>query len=489
MTTTTDYFKAGGTLHRDAPSYVRRASDDELFEQICAGQFCYVLTTRQMGKSSLMIRTADRLRLSGARVAVIDLSALGTRITADQWYLGIVRRMADQLKVGVNTEEWWAARSALGSVQRLSDFVEQVVLPGVAGPIVVFLDEIDSTLGLDFTDDFFAAIRVFYNQRASTPAYDRLTFVLLGVAAPSDLIKDRNRTPFNIGRAVALREFSRAETAPLARGLDLLFPGRGDRILDRVFHWTGGQPYLTQRLCLELSEQPERPWDDAEVDRLVDRLFFSENAEPDSNLSFVRSYIQSRPERAQLLEIYRRVYRDEAVLEDERSPYQNRLKLVGLVRSAQGSLRVRNEIYRRVFGPAFIKEQMPRNWTPLIVGAAAAVVALALALIFFVSSIRAEQTRAANLENVAGLCGVAASEGQASFFGNRTPAEQLDMFQIAPGAADASLIATAACVAPAIAAGPLSPPQQDELRAALCAALARREGLDAATASSAAGCQ
>ena len=55
------FFVAGGTLRSDAPSYVQRPADDELFNQALAGEFCYVLTPRQMGKSSLMIRTARRL--------------------------------------------------------------------------------------------------------------------------------------------------------------------------------------------------------------------------------------------------------------------------------------------------------------------------------------------------------------------------------------------------------------------------------------------
>jgi len=488
MTTATDFFKAGGTLHRAAPSYVPRPTDEELFQQACAGQFCYVLTSRQMGKSSLMVRTAERLRQEGRHVAVIDLSALGTRITPDQWYLGIVWRMAEQLKLGVDVERWWSDRAALGGVQRLGDFVEQVVLPGLPGPVVIFLDEIDSTLGLDFTDDFFAAIRVFYNRRASSPEFDRLSFVLLGVAAPSDLIKDRNRTPFNIGRAVNLREFSRAEAAPLASGLDGLFPARGGQILDRIMRWTGGHPYLTQRLCLEVSEHADRAWTDAEVDRLVERLFFSEDAEPDSNLAFVRNYVASRPERAQLLQIYQRVFRGEAVAEDERSPFQNRLKLVGLVRSERGALVVRNEIYRRVFGPAFVRDLTPRNWVSLIIGGATVVVALAVALVVVVSGMQAEARRAANLTNVASLCAVAESEGRLSFFSSRSPAEQLDMFQTAPGAADADLVAAAGCVGPAIATSALSPAQQGALRDAICAALGRRGTAAAAAAGAKVGC-
>ena len=64
---------------------------------------------------------------------------------------------------------------------------------------MIFVDEIDTTLRLDFTDDFFAAIRFLYQHRAADPALERLSFVLIGVATPGDLIKDAARTPFNIG--------------------------------------------------------------------------------------------------------------------------------------------------------------------------------------------------------------------------------------------------------------------------------------------------
>lgn len=60
------FYVTGGTLPRDAPSYVTRRADDELLDGLRAGRFCYVLTSRQMGKSSLMVRTATRLRQEGA---------------------------------------------------------------------------------------------------------------------------------------------------------------------------------------------------------------------------------------------------------------------------------------------------------------------------------------------------------------------------------------------------------------------------------------
>src|SRR5262245_6897467 len=73
------FYITGGTLPPDSPSYISRAADDELFQRCLAGDFCYVLTSRQMGKSSLMAHTAEQLRKdAGTTVAIVDLSQIGT---------------------------------------------------------------------------------------------------------------------------------------------------------------------------------------------------------------------------------------------------------------------------------------------------------------------------------------------------------------------------------------------------------------------------
>ncbi|HBE30401.1 MAG TPA: hypothetical protein DD990_03370, partial [Cyanobacteria bacterium UBA11368] len=65
-------------------------------------------------------------------------------------------------------------------------------------------------------DDFFALIRYCYNQRAVAPEYQRISFALFGVATPSDFIRDRKRTPFNIGTAIELNGFTLKEAQTLA---------------------------------------------------------------------------------------------------------------------------------------------------------------------------------------------------------------------------------------------------------------------------------
>src|SRR6202030_4474726 len=96
--------------------------------------------------------------------------------------------------------------------------------------------------------EFFAAIRECYNRRSEDPELNRLTFCLLGVATPSDLIRDTRTTPFNIGRRIELSDFTEQEATPLIQGL-CADDAVGMAILQRIVYWTGGHPFLTQPLC------------------------------------------------------------------------------------------------------------------------------------------------------------------------------------------------------------------------------------------------
>ncbi len=87
---TAGYFVTGGTLPTGSKSYVERAADRELIEAVLRGEFCYILTARQMGKSSLMVRTAAKLRERSVAVAVLDLTAIGQNVTPAQWYDGLI---------------------------------------------------------------------------------------------------------------------------------------------------------------------------------------------------------------------------------------------------------------------------------------------------------------------------------------------------------------------------------------------------------------
>ena len=161
----TSFYVTGGTLQQDAPSYVEREADRELDAALRQGEFCYVLTARQMGKSSLMVRTAARLQEQGVATAILDLTGIGQNLTPEQWYGGLLRRLGRNLDREGELEEaldefWSDQQERLGPLQRWLAAVEQIVLPRSVDPLVIFIDEIDAVRSLPFsTDEFFAAIR------------------------------------------------------------------------------------------------------------------------------------------------------------------------------------------------------------------------------------------------------------------------------------------------------------------------------------------
>ena len=154
------FYVTGGTLQYDAPSYVERRADQELLAALRKGEFCYVLDTRQVGKSSLMVRTAARLREEGCHVAILDLTRQGQSLTPEQWYYGMLFSLGEQLGVREPLRTFWQQNKELGALQRWIEAIQQLLLARVAGPIVLFVDEIDNVLNLPFsTDEFFAGIR------------------------------------------------------------------------------------------------------------------------------------------------------------------------------------------------------------------------------------------------------------------------------------------------------------------------------------------
>ncbi len=353
------FYVVGGTVQRGAPCYVVRGADRELHEGLCQGRFCYVLTSRQTGKSSLMVRTAAKLREAGFGVAVLDLTAIGQNLNPEQWYGGLLSEMDRRLSLDDQLLAFWTAHPNLSPLQRWMRAVREVILPRFAR-IVIFIDEIDAVRSLPFsTDEFFAGIRDLYNGRAEDPDLERLSICLLGVATPSDLVREWRTTPFNIGQRVELRDFTAEEASALASGL-----GREEKLstalLRRVLYWTAGHPYLTQRLCQAIANDPSVD-NEAAVDEVCAQLFFSRRArEQDDNLLFVRERIlRTDVDLAGLLSLYGKVYRRKSVMDQETDPLVSALRLSGIVRAEGRRLVVRNRIYARVFDSEWVRANMP----------------------------------------------------------------------------------------------------------------------------------
>jgi WD40 repeat protein len=364
---TGEFFSVGGPLHAVRAGYVRRPADEQLYRTLFSGHYAHVIAPDRTGKSSLIASTSARLQNNGVKVAIIDLEQIAERdggADAGRWYYSIVYRLLRQLRLKVDLLAWWQDKAILSFRQRLVEFFIEIILPNIDEPVVVFVDQIQCTADLPFAEHLLASIRAAHNARSTEPEFSRLSFALIGECDPSTLVSDVELSPFVVSREIMLGDFTRSDLDIFVTELNLSGEN-AIRALDRIFDWTSGHPYLTQKLCRAITREKVRGNIEEQVDRIaVQQLAGRAALHSEPHMSHLHRLITAAGKlRDGMLNTYGKLRKGIAVPYDAESKAHSRLLASGLVvRDSNDLLIVKNRLYRSVFTTRWANENLPLHW-------------------------------------------------------------------------------------------------------------------------------
>ncbi len=328
-------YRAAGTFA--GPSYVVREADRSIMRAIRQNQrYPYLLSPRQSGKSSLVVRTIGELKHTSIKTSFIDLSVFSPEILInyDRFVNKILSDIAHGLQVDYSKKEEVDFSLELTQIASLG-----------AERLIVFIDEVDVLTKPGYRDEFFSLIRAMFNQRAWEPQLERIQFVLSGAAPPSQLIKDPSRSPFNVGQKIRLDDLSRDEVALMIKHMHD-FPIEIDsNLADSIYYFTSGSVFLTQSIL-------ERLWEMANEGfcKKFDSMIVS---------SVVEDFVSNSNDEIHFRKIYETITNNQSVLDAFCELGRGRqidnesfeaLNITGILGNKR-DLIFRNEIYRRIFSP------------------------------------------------------------------------------------------------------------------------------------------
>ena len=233
--------------------YVDRDADRQVEKVLCEmGRPGYVLVARQMGKTNLLLNAKRKFETKDDVFVYIDLSNVYK--TSRECFRSFIDTALET--------HWDIFKPIMATIyeKRKHDEIEphqehlrelRYLLRTISGKLVYILDEVDALTKTDYSDEIFAQIRSVYFSRINFNEAERLTYLLSGVAEPTELIKNKNISPFNIGQKIYLEDFSVDEYKSFLAKTGLAIT---NDVVERIYHWSGGNPRMTWEICSEIED-------------------------------------------------------------------------------------------------------------------------------------------------------------------------------------------------------------------------------------------
>jgi len=331
--------------------YVQRDADKQIKNIIeDMGRPGYVLVSRQMGKTNLLLNAKRKLESALDAFVYIDLSNEFTDIR--NCFENIIDIAIDSYPEKFN--------SIVKTIkERRNELIEtpphkqhtnelRILLQALkGGKLVIILDEIDALTKTNYSDQLFSQIRSsYFASRVNYLEFNNLTYLLSGVVEPRDIIKDPKVSPFNIGQKIYLNDFSRAE---FEQFIFISKLSLSDEIKDRIFYWTNGNPRITWDVCSEVEDAAKySELTISLIDKIVTDLYLTTYDKPP--IDNIRELVKKDKEiRNSIIEIG---YKKGNEISDR---IKSKLYLAGIINYDEDDIHIKNRIIKQSLNIEWIK--------------------------------------------------------------------------------------------------------------------------------------
>ncbi|MEL7311951.1 MAG: AAA-like domain-containing protein [Pseudomonadota bacterium] len=381
------FFSLRGPLAPDRPGYIERTADREVWNALERAHYVNLTGAPKSGKTSLLLRMSRRLREldDPPAVALIELRQLLEREGRDdvaRCFYAIAFRLARQLRVSFDLQDWWADNAMLPHHLRFVELFREFVAANPGRQLVLLFDDSGDLVRREEGEPFLQAIRLAYDSRTTDPDMARLSIVFGSTGDAQFGIGDSVRMPHAVSERVTLEPFNLGETLRLAPALGLSRE-IAEFAMQRIFDWAAGQPSMTQSLAASLASLSPSPSEvAAEVDKLAERMLakpISLGSDDFVGVAAQRLLDAPRANREAMLVALGQISKLGRLLFDGRSPAHDQLLALGLAKlSPDGFMVPGSRIIRRQFGASWAN----RHLSIKLRGAAIAIAATVLFALF-----------------------------------------------------------------------------------------------------------
>jgi hypothetical protein len=246
-----------GAIAASSPFYIERPPiENQVYTELCKpGALVRIKAPKEMGKTSLILRTLEFLRQQGYLTVYLNLEQLDLAICGNlnRFLRSLCASITRQLEIDPKLDDYWD--EDIGSKVSCSLYLRQHLLEQLQSPLIVAIDELNRIFEYpQVAQDFLPLLRSWYEESKRVPAWQNLRLIVAHsteVYVPLQI----NQSPFNVGLAVQLAGFTEQQVLQLAQRYRLDWTK--DASAQRLMAIAGNHPALIHTAIYHLAHQKQ----------------------------------------------------------------------------------------------------------------------------------------------------------------------------------------------------------------------------------------